>query len=112
VHSYILTRTTWLFDQIQQTRCSSALVEETKAFSEVLECFPDYPLTAFSSASMQRVQAQADGVIDLVERCVAASPDDRRNQRLVTCIYNIRRAVEEIDHWQKHYAGYMKRQSA
>jgi hypothetical protein len=112
MHSYIVTRTTWLSGQIQQAQGTAALEEDVSAFVEVLECFPDYPATTFSPASLQRVQDQAEGVIETVERTVQDSPDDRRSQRLVAHIYAIRRAVEEIDRWQKHYIGYMKRRSA
>jgi len=112
MHSYIVTRTTWLAEQIQQAHGAAELDEDVSAFVEVLECFPDYPATTFSPASLQRVRNQAEGVIDAVERRVQTDPDNRRNQRLVAHIYGIRRAVEEIDHWQKHYMGYLKRQSA
>jgi len=112
MHSYIVTRTTWLSEQIHQADGDASLDEDVSAFVEVLECFPDYPATTFSPASLERVRDQAEGVIETVERTVQRTPDDRRNQRLVAHIYAIRRAVEEIDHWQKHYAGYMKRRSA
>src|SRR3954463_5786859 len=112
MHSYIVTRTTSLSEQIQQAAGGAALDEHVSAFVEVLDCFPDYPATTFSPASLERVGHQAEAGIATLARRVQANPDDRRNQRLVSHIYAIRRAVEEIDHWQKHYAGYMKRQSA
>jgi hypothetical protein len=105
MHSYVTARAASLTNSIEHPEDAHSLVENVGAFVEVLECLPDYPADAFAPPAIHRVRAEAEEVIVTIERWVEAHPDGRVNLRLVGAIYGIRRALEEINRWQKHYAS-------
>src|SRR4051812_38360763 len=101
---HVIDRIATLSGNIQEAQRTGRLQDLVGEFTQVLECVPDYPAHAFSAASLGRVNAQSEAVIARIERWIDSGVGDRDDQqRLAGAVYEMRRALEEIDRWQKHY---------
>ena len=90
-----------LAGRIQTARNARSLNDAVEKFVALLIRVPDYPVTAFPSESVQALRQEAEGVIERIEQWVSTTDDDER--RLVEAVYDIRRALEEIERWRQHY---------
>jgi len=74
-------------------------------FAHLLTTVPDYPPREFSTDSIGVLAQMAEDVITRIERRVSTGDDSGAVQLdLVEAVYDIRRALEEIDRWRRHYA--------
>lgn len=75
-------------------------------FVGVLRTVPDCAPVEISAGMIQVLQHLAERVIQQIEHRLATGEDRRSLQRdLAEAVYDIRRALEEIDLWQRHYAA-------
>jgi uncharacterized protein YgfB (UPF0149 family) len=75
-----------------------------RQFIETLGLFPDNPAAELSAESFEMVTNLAEQIIAHIERRIETE-DDKSNQELAESVYDIRRNVEEIYRWRKHYLG-------
>ena len=81
-----------------------SLVAAAQRLNRLLASVPDFPAGTFSEAEVARLASLSDDVIERIETRVASEGDSAADQqRLVEAVYVIRRALEEIDHWRRHY---------
>jgi len=73
-------------------------------FVRVLRTVPDGPPGETSTGTIQVLQHLAERVIRRIEERLARGEDRQPlQQRLAESVYDIRRALEELDRWQQHY---------
>jgi len=75
-------------------------------FAETLASVPDYTPADVPSGTIPLLKALAEDVIVQIERRIDAGRDRAVVQRdLAESVYDVRRGLEEIDRWQRHYLG-------
>ncbi len=102
--SDVLTQAVEASEGIQQARRRHAFEDAVRAFTRVLRTVPDYAPHALSSDAVGGLRTLAEGVIARIEERVATARDPCGVQvDLVERVYEIRRALEEIEIWRRHY---------
>jgi hypothetical protein len=93
-------------EAIRHARRRHTFESESLAFTRLLASAPDYSPRELGLNAMARLERLAEGVITQIERRVSLNEDSNAVQvRLVECVYDIRRELEEIDRWRRHYFG-------
>jgi hypothetical protein len=73
-------------------------------FVGALAHVPDFPSAEFTPVEIEHLSATAERVIEAIERRIEAGNDRMTTQReLAEAVYEIRRELEEIAHWRRHY---------
>jgi hypothetical protein len=95
-----------IVDTISGAKSSRPFENGVKEFVRVLRTMSDGTPGDTSAATIQVMQSLAETVIQLIEARLAENVDPARVQRrLAQGVYDIRRTLEEADHWRRHYAG-------
>jgi hypothetical protein len=77
-----------------------------REFVHVLRTVPDCPPVEISGGTIQVLRHLAERVIEQIEQHSTSGQDRKAVQQdLAQAAYDIRHALEEIDRWQRHYAG-------
>ena len=77
-----------------------------REFVRVLHTVPDCARDELSGGAIQVLRHLAERVIEQIEHRLASNEDrPSLQQELAAAVHDIRGALEEIDHWQRHYAG-------
>ena len=93
-------------ERIASADTGSALDRAVAEFADVLRGVPNQGVAEFTPADHEALKALAERVIDRIEDRLAAHHDRASIQQdLAGAIYRIRRELEEIDRWQRHYQG-------
>jgi hypothetical protein len=104
--SEVVTRAVAVSDTIRHATRRKAFGTSVNAFTQLLVTVPDYAPRGWSADSIARLGALAEDVISRIEQRVGTGDDSSAVQLdLVEAVYEIRRALEEIDRWRRHYAG-------
>jgi hypothetical protein len=75
-----------------------------REFVGALAHVPDFPAAEFTTLEIERLSATADQVIEAIERRLENSKDrGATQQELAESVYEIRREMEEITRWRRHY---------
>jgi hypothetical protein len=95
------------FEAVRQARHHRALEYEAAAFTRLLATVPDHHAPgALGMDAIARLRELAESVIVEIERCVRSrQSSDAAQVHLVSWVYDIRRELEEIDRWSRHYFG-------
>jgi hypothetical protein len=73
-------------------------------FVGALAHVPDFPSAEFTPLEIEQLSATAEGVIEAIERRIERGNDRVTAQReLAESVYEIRRELEEIALWRRHY---------
>jgi hypothetical protein len=73
-------------------------------FVGALAHVPDFPAAEFTPLEIEQLSATAEGVIEAIERRIEDGKDKvATQQELAESVYEIRRELEEIAHWRRHY---------
>jgi hypothetical protein len=65
---------------------------------------PDFPAAEFTPLEIEQLSATAEQVIEAIERRLENSKDRvATQQELAESVYEIRREMEEITRWRRHY---------
>lgn len=81
-------------------------IRAVREFVNVLRTVPDCAPAAVSGGSIQVLQYLGERVIEQIEQRLAEGSDRAKvQQELATAVYDIRGALEELDRWQRHFAG-------
>jgi hypothetical protein len=75
-------------------------------FIGLLGRVPDATAREVSASGLERLQTLAEQVIDCIEDRAGKSADRPATaQALISKVYEIRRLLEEVDVWRRHYAN-------
>ena len=75
-----------------------------REFVHVLRTVAGYGPAEISGGAIQVLRHLAERVIEQIERRLESSEDrPSLQQELATAVYDIRSALEEIDHWQRQW---------
>ena len=75
-----------------------------REFVGALAHVSDFPAAEFTTLEIEQLSATADRVIEAIERRLESSKDrGATQQELAESVYEIRREMEEITRWRRHY---------
>jgi hypothetical protein len=75
-----------------------------REFVGALAHVPDFPAAEFTTLEIEQLSATAEQVIEAIERRLENSRDRvATQQELAESVYEIRRELEEITRWRRHY---------
>jgi hypothetical protein len=95
-----------LLHTIRHAKRPHALEEAAGEFVRLLETIPDCAPHELSNEAIAFLERVAEAVIAEIERRVKLGTNaDAVRLNLATAVYRIRRALEEIDRWHRHYSG-------
>ena len=93
-------------DAVRRATHRHAFQRAVGAFVQLLTTIPDYAPREFSSDAIAVLCSLAEGVITHIEERLSTGRDPERVKvDLAEAVYDIRRALEEIDTWHRHYVG-------
>jgi hypothetical protein len=91
-------------DAVSNSTSGRALRTHTRDFVDALARVPDYPAAEFSALEIAQLSSTAEHVIGAIERRIDADEErDSNKQELADTIYEVRRRLEEISRWRRHY---------
>ena len=87
-----------------QTESGRSFVKSIEKILDALSRVPDYSSTAFSREEIARLQLAAEQAITAIEVRIETGEDNGSVQlKLARAIYELRRELEEVDRWRRHY---------
>ena len=93
-------------ETIRTTRHGHAFEKAVEGFVRLLATVPDFPPAAFSDDAVGSLQSLSEQVIARIEQRVDTQQDSASVQQdIVESVYDIRRALEDIDRWRRHFRG-------
>jgi hypothetical protein len=90
--------------KIQQATGGRTMDGAVREFVHTLTLIPDCAPSEISSDQIEVLRGLAESVIEQIEARLAQGSRPQVEQDLAAGVYAIRRALEEIDRWQRHYA--------
>ncbi len=104
MHDDVIGRAAALSETIGAVRHWRVFRRAVNDFVGVLASVPDYPAAEFSIDEIGVLRTLSEGVIDRIEQRVSAQDDSASVQRgFVEAVYDIRRRLELIDEWRRHF---------
>ena len=104
MESNVIAQATELSAALRDMPDGDNFSDAVKRFVQLLVTIPDYPAGAFSEAEISTLGRLSEDVIARIEgRVVSGADATADQQRLVGAEYQIRLALEEIDHWCRHF---------
>ena len=95
-----------LADIVLATEPSHAFAKAVGNFVQALATVPDYPSATFSDDAVARLLSLSEQVIEQIEQRINTEKDGAPVQQdIVGAVYEIRRVLENIDRWRRHYRG-------
>ena len=100
----LVERALAISDAVRRATHRHAFHRQIGAFVQLLATIPDYAPRDFSSEAIAVLRTLAEGVIAHIEERLSTIGDSHRIRvDLAETVYDIRRALEEIDTWRRHY---------
>jgi hypothetical protein len=85
---------------------SGAFKKAVDGFVQVLAAVPDYAPAMFSDQAVGALLELSEQVIEQIEQRINTQQDGASVQQdIVEAVYDIRRELENIDTWRRHYRG-------
>ena len=104
MESDVLAAAAGLTAAIRDTHRRYPFETAVRDFVKLLATVPDYPATDFSAETISTLKTLAEDVITHIEARLSIGDDPSADQQqLASAVYEIRRLLEEIDHWRQHY---------
>ena len=101
-----LTAARAITDGISARVFGHSFVADLHAFLERLVAIPDCGPGEATEAVMQEIRHEADRMIEAIETRIESGGDRQASQHeMAAVIYRIRRAMENIEAWHRHFAG-------
>ena len=102
--SELVTAVSETAQALAQTESGRSFVKSIAKILDALSRVPDYSSTAFSSEEIARLQLAAEQSITAIEVRIETGDDNGTVQlKLARAIYELRRELEEVDRWRRHY---------
>jgi hypothetical protein len=102
----LLARITELAETVAAATSERALAKAVRPFVAFLQTIPDSAAVEWSHDGLALVRKASEDVVEtieqLLERTEAAGSSERK---LAEDIYAIRRELENIDRWERHFLG-------
>ena len=92
-----------LVETIRTTKHSHTFEKAVEGFVRVLAAVPDYSAAAFSDDAVGVLLSLSEQVIE--QRIDTQQDRESVQQDIVESVYDIRRALEDIDRWRRHSRG-------
>jgi hypothetical protein len=90
--------------ELMSTASSRSLRQLAREFVDALARVPGYPAAEFSPLEIEQLSSTAEHVIAAIERRIDDEDDQSSaRQELAETIYDVRRNLEEISRWRRHY---------
>jgi hypothetical protein len=78
--------------------------KRAREFVDALARVPDYPAAEFTPLEIEQLSSTAEHVIAAIERRIDEDGDaSSARQELAESIYDVRRTLEEIHRWRRHF---------
>jgi hypothetical protein len=93
---------------VQELRLEQRRSEFTHKLAYVvgaIGAIPDSAPEEFTADAMARLRELADETVEAIERRIEAGGDAEHVQRLAGTVYAIRRRMEAVEIWFKHFAS-------
>jgi hypothetical protein len=83
---------------------SRAFLKSVRDFVAALSRVPDYPAGTFSPVEIAQLSSTSERVIGSIETRIESRQDPSGiQQQLAESIYDVRRELEEIGRWRRHF---------
>lgn len=100
----MVARVEALAGEIAGTRHGRSFGHAVDQFVELLGSVPDLGPGELAATDIARLRDLAEGVIQLIELRLESDDDRQSRQRnLAGGVYKIRRQLEQIELWRRHY---------
>ena len=91
---------------LPNTRHGGAFVADVERFVAYLGAMPDNQVSDITESVVASVRREADRIVDCIEKRLEHGGDRSSvQQRLVSSIYDVRRHMEQVELWFRHYRG-------
>jgi hypothetical protein len=91
---------------LSQSASGRIFTKSIKKILDALSCVPDYAHAAFSSEQIAQLQLNGEQTIAAIELRIETGDDNGTAQlEMARAIYELRRELEDIDRWRRHYLG-------
>jgi hypothetical protein len=81
-------------------------IKSVRTFVSALKAIPDTGPSEYTHENLGRIRDLAERVIaEIDDRLEDADDPPRVQQELATTVYTIRKALEEVNRWERHYRG-------
>ena len=102
----VMAKAVDLAETIRTAKHSHAFEKAVEGFVRVLATVPDFAPAAFSDDAVGSLQDLSEQVIAEIEQRVSTQHDSASvQQNIVEAVYDIRRALEDIDRRRRHSRG-------
>jgi hypothetical protein len=91
-------------DVVTNTASGRVLRKLIRDFDDAVSRVPDVPATEFSPLEIEQLSSKVEHVIAAIERHIDADDDPvSARQEFAEVIDDVRRRLEEINRWRRHY---------
>ncbi len=80
-------------------------LKAVRAFTAVLDDVPNSAVSEWSPQTLAALRTAAEAVVDAIEQQIADAEAGSFQRELAAAVYEVRRSLEEIDKWERHYLG-------
>ena len=89
---------------LPSTRRGGAFVADVERFVAYLGAMPDNRVADITESMVASVRREADRIVDCIEQRLEQGGDRSSvQQKLASGIYDVRRSMEQIELWFRHY---------
>ena len=91
---------------LSNTRRGRAFVADVERFVAFLGTVPDNKISEITDSLVASVRGAADRIVDCIESRIDSGRDKPAvRQKLASSIYDVRRSMEQLALWHRHYRG-------
>jgi hypothetical protein len=99
-----LTEAIELSQAVVNSRRSRPFAKTVHAFLHVLNCIPDSAASEWTHDSLKLLRDASEDVVAAIEQHLSEADEKIGAERqLAEAVYAIRKALEEIDRWERHF---------
>ena len=84
-------------------RVQQGSTKEIATFTALLSTIDDFPPAEFARRDMELIRTLTERVIEQVEMAIELSDAPRRQQKLASTVYELRRTLEGIGIWYRPF---------
>lgn len=101
-----LAEATDIVNGLSNARSGRAFVADVERFVAFLGSVPDNKASEITDSLVTSVGLVADQIVDRIENRIDSAKDKPAvRQRLASSIYDVRRNMEQLEQWHRHYRG-------
>ena len=92
--------------QLQLAQHQSAFTHKLAHVVSAIGAIPDSPPEGFTAGDMDRLRELAEETVEAIERRLDSGGDaDKVQQRLAGTVYEVRKRMEAVEVWFRHFAS-------